>query len=81
MAAEQAERFYALDGESRFRNAIAVVGGDGRRIITKRVMAVGTQVDALRLVGQFLDKWAPGGVPRFLSPRAAINEGSAHDGT
>jgi hypothetical protein len=39
---------------------IAVVGGDGRRIITKRVMTAGTQVDALRLVGQFLDKWAPG---------------------
>ena len=36
--------------------------------VTKRVMAAGTQVDALGLVGQLLDKWAPGGVPRFLSP-------------
>ena len=35
--------------------------------VTKRVMAAGTQVDALGLVGQLLDKWAPGGVPRFLS--------------
>src|SRR5262249_304137 len=32
------------------------------------VRAAGTQVDALGLVGQLLDKWAPGGVPRFLSP-------------